>query len=99
LAEDDTAMQLMAEYDVKLPAAEISTALRLAARGDAAAGDEALAALELDHRLRAAISQRYGYSPADLELILGRDLIQVARGHGLVPELDKDDNPRLVKAV
>lgn len=96
LADDARALQMMAEYEIKLPAADITDTLAEAARGDARARGRALAAMEHDHRLRASIVQHYGYSPDQLELILGRDLIKVARGHGLVLELDPAGRPRLV---
>ena len=80
LADDARALQMMAEYEIKLPADQITDTLTQAAKGDARARGRVLAALELDHRLRAAITQRYGYSLERLELILGRDLIKGGPG-------------------
>ncbi len=93
-AGDETALALVAEYDLKLPALELTQALEAAARGDAQASAQALAMLELDHHLRGGVSQRYGYSPEDLDLMWGRPAILVARTHGLEPVLD--DKGRVV---
>ncbi|MCB2192122.1 MAG: YkgJ family cysteine cluster protein [Deltaproteobacteria bacterium] len=81
LAGDPTALALAREYDLKLPAAQEHQALAEAAQGKDQA--LALAMLELDHVLRGAISQRYGYSPQALRLILGRPAREVAANYGL----------------
>lgn len=81
LAGDSTALALAREYDIKLPAAHLHQALAEAAQGGDTA--PALAMLELDHRLRAAISRRYGYSLEALRLVLGRPALEVAANYGL----------------
>ena len=81
LAEDQTALALAREYEVKLPAAGLHQALADASQGENSA--PALALLELDHRLRAAISERYGYSLEALYLVLGRPAREVAANYGL----------------
>lgn len=96
LAGDPTALALMDEYDAKLPAAELARLFTAAAAGDGQAARRALQALELDHRLRAAVGERYGYGPEMLLVMWGRPAVEVARGHGLALELDAAGDPRLV---
>ncbi|MFH2126029.1 MAG: YkgJ family cysteine cluster protein, partial [Pseudomonadota bacterium] len=86
LAGDPTALALAREYEVKLPAAELHQALAEAAQGQDQA--PALAMLELDHVLRTAIGQRYGYSPEALYLVLGRPAREVAGNYGLELSLE-----------
>ncbi|MCF8099829.1 MAG: YkgJ family cysteine cluster protein, partial [Desulfarculaceae bacterium] len=86
LAEDQTALALAREYEVKLPAAHLHQALADAAQGKDTA--PALALLELDHMLRGAISERYGYSPQALDLVLGRPAREVAANYGLELSLE-----------
>jgi len=86
-AGDETALALIAEYDLKLPAAELTQALELAAKGENQASHQALVLLELDHKLRRGVSQRYGYLAEDLDLMWGRPAVLVARAHGLEPVL------------
>ncbi|ADK86025.1 protein of unknown function UPF0153 [Desulfarculus baarsii DSM 2075] len=95
LCDDDTALTLAAEYDVKLPAAELTQALEQAKAGSQVAAAAALQMIELDHRLRGAISRRYGYDAPALELIIGRAAQVVARAHGLALGLDRLGRPRL----
>jgi Fe-S-cluster containining protein len=83
LAGDPTALALATEYDAKIPADRLHAALEGAARGDEAGSREALALLELDHRLRAGVSAKYGYAAAALPLILGRPALEVAANYGL----------------
>lgn len=87
---DETALALMAEYDLKLPALEMTQALQATAQGDAQASSQALAMLELDHNLRSGVSQRYGYSADDLDLMWGRSAVLVARSHGLELMLNQE---------
>lgn len=95
LAGDETALALMAEYEARLPGADLAAALGAAAGG----GDQApaLALLELDHRLRHGIAARYGYDQAAQELILGRAARDVAMAHGLDLGLDGRGRPCLVR--
>lgn len=88
LAEDATALALMAEYDHKLPATELTQVLEAAAGGDTEAQKSALAMLEMDHNLRRGVSQRHGYSAEDLDLMWGRPAVLIARAHGLEPRLN-----------
>jgi Fe-S-cluster containining protein len=60
-AGDETALGLMAEYETRLAAAGLNALLARAAGGEAQARREALDLMELDHRLRAGVSQRYAY--------------------------------------
>lgn len=83
LAEDAIALALAKEYEVKLPAAGLHQALAGAAGGEKSAVEQALVFLELDHRLRTGISERYGYSSQALHLILGRPALEVAANYGL----------------
>lgn len=94
-ADDPTALALMAEYEIRLPGAELAQALDRAAQG----GDQApaLALMELDHRLRQGIAARYGYDQAQQDLLLGRPARVVALGHGLELTLDARERPRLVR--
>lgn len=86
-AEDETALALMAEYETKVPAGELTDAL-LATAGDLSGGQGAvLALMERDQRLRHGITARYGYPPWELELLFGRPAVVVARAHGLAPGL------------
>jgi len=86
LAEDPTALALAREYEVKLPAADLHQALADAAQGKDTA--PALALLDLDHGLRAAINERYGYSSEALYLVLGRPAREVAGNYGLELSLE-----------
>lgn len=80
-AADPTALALMGEYDLRLPGGDLARAFREAARGGDLA--PARAFLEMDARLRAGIQARYGYSPEEQDLLLGRPAWVVARAHGL----------------
>ncbi|MFH1058761.1 MAG: YkgJ family cysteine cluster protein, partial [Pseudomonadota bacterium] len=95
LAGDGTALALMAEYEARLPGADLAAALATAAAG----GDQgpALAFMELDHRLRHGIAARYGFDQAAQELILGRPARSVALAHGLELALDGRGRPCLVR--
>lgn len=86
LAEDQTALALAREYEIKLPAAGLHQALAEAAQGKDQA--PALAMLELDHVLRGAVNERYGYSPEALYLVLGRPAREVAGNYGLELSLE-----------
>ncbi len=88
LAQDATALALAREYELKLPAPELHQALAGAARGEGQS--TALAMLELDYRLRAAVSQRYGYRQRALYLILGRPGREVAANYGLELAIEND---------
>lgn len=92
-ADDATALALIAEYESKLPAAQITQALEAVALG----GDQApaLGMMELDHRLRAGIHARYGYAPQELGLLLGRPARELARGWGLDLAADSQGRPCL----
>ncbi len=86
-AEDEKAMALISEYEVKVPAAELSDALEAAAEDLDRGQGAVLALMELDLRLRHGISARHGYPPWELELLLGRPVVVVARSYGLGPDL------------
>ncbi|GEM_PF-1306380 len=94
-ADDPIALALMAEYETRLPGAELAQALDQAVQG----GDQApaLALLELDHRLRQGIAARYGYHQAQQDLLLGRPARVVALAHGLELALDAREQPRLIR--
>lgn len=94
-ADDQTALALMAEYENRLPGAELAQALDQAAQGGVQA--PALALMELDHRLRLGIQARYGYDQAQQDLLLGRPARVVALAHGLELALDGREQPRLVR--
>jgi Fe-S-cluster containining protein len=94
-AGDENALGLMAEYELRLPAAGLTALLAQAAQGEEQARKEALALMELDHRLRAGISGRYGYPPAELDLLLGRPSWELALAHGLALGLDQAGRPAL----
>jgi Fe-S-cluster containining protein len=94
-AHDETALALIQEYDLKLPAAELTRALQEAAQGEAQAAARALAMLELDHNLRQGAVQRYGYPAQDLDLMWGRPALMVARAHGWEPVLNDQGQPVL----
>lgn len=94
-ADDPMALALIEEFELKVPAAELTRLLTLAAAGDPEAAGQALELLELDHRLRAGISQTHGYPPEELELLLGRSGLQVAGAHGLEVSLDRAGRPLL----
>lgn len=87
-AEDPTALDMMREYELKVPAAQLTTALEQVDGGDISAQEKVLALMELDQRLRHAITARYPYPPWELELLLGRPALVVARSYRLAPELD-----------
>lgn len=93
--DDATALALIEEFDLKVPAAKLTDRLGRAARGEAAAAEQALELVELDHRLRAAITRRYGYGVPELEIMLGRSALAVAESHGLEVVLAPDQRPRL----
>ncbi len=95
-AGDQTALALMREYDLKLPAPEITRDLEAAVGGQSAAGERVLAWLELDHRLRLGIGARYGYGPQELPLLLGRPVMEIMGLYGLGVELDGRGRPVLL---
>ncbi|MBW2263708.1 MAG: hypothetical protein JRG91_17235, partial [Deltaproteobacteria bacterium] len=89
--DDDTALQLIAEYDVKVPAAGLASRLSDRSR-------EAIDLIDLDHRLRTGMEARFGYSQPVLELMLGRPALVVARAHGLDVSLDEQGEPVLLES-
>lgn len=91
--DDETALALIDEYEIKLPAERLINALDAALEGDPRAAREALAFIELDHKLRAGIEERFGYEGNELELLLGRDAVEVVRSHGLIIQLDENAEP------
>ncbi len=93
---DPTALALIREYDLKLPAPEITRDLEAASGGESEAGERVLAWLELDHRLRLGISARYGYAPGELPLLLGRPVRDSLGPYGLGVELDGRGRPVLL---
>ena len=91
--DDEKALALINEYELKLPAAQASKALSDAAeRGDSRL---ALSMLELDHRLRWGITRQYGYAQELLPLLLGRPLKDWLVSFGLKLELDEKQKPVL----
>ncbi|KMY66661.1 hypothetical protein AAU61_16240 [Desulfocarbo indianensis] len=96
-AGDDTALALIEEYDLKIPAARLTGCLEEAAQGEAGAQARALSLLELDHKLRAGARERFGYAPEELDLMWGLPAVALARAHGLEPALDRAGRPTLRK--
>ena len=94
--DDETALQLIEEMDVKLPASGFTEALLAAREGEAEATGRAIEFIEVDHRLRAAIEERYGFEASEQELLFGRDAIEVVRSHGLVINLEDQEHPAIV---
>ncbi len=94
-AGDQVALELIAEYDLKLPAGRLGRALEAAAAGDRQAADQALSLMELDHNLRQGAGRRYGYTSQELELMWGRPALVVAGDHGLEVALDQAGRPVL----
>lgn len=92
--EDDIALQLIREYDLKLPADRLALLLEAISSGSASDESEALGLMDLDHRLRAGIESRYGYSQDEQLLLLGRPAVVVARAHGLTVVM-RNGNPAL----
>jgi Fe-S-cluster containining protein len=88
-------LQIMAEYEARLPADRLNDLLAWAGRGEPQASQEALALMELDHCLRAGVSGRYGYPAEELNLLLGRPSWELARSHGLALSLDEAGRPTL----
>ncbi len=88
--DDDTALQLMAEYDVKVPAARLASLLSERSR-------EAIHLIDLDYRLRGGMEERFGYPQSALELMLGRPAIVVTRAHGLDVSVDEEGEPFLLE--
>ena len=95
-AGDQTALALIREYDIKLPAREITRDLEAAVEGEVPARERLLAYLELDHRLRLGISARYGYDQEELPLLLGRPVREVMGLYGLGVELGDGERPVVV---
>lgn len=93
---DELARTLVAEYELKLPAAQLARVLAQAAAGDPKAEERALELMDLDHRLRQGICARYGYPPQELTLLWGRSVVEVAAGYGLRPQVE-GDRLRLVR--
>lgn len=92
-ADDETARGLIAEFDTKLPAIELTHSVESAIVGDEEAARTAMAFIELDHRLRMGIEERYGYSVSEQELLFGRDAVSVVRGLGVTINLDEGEEP------
>jgi Fe-S-cluster containining protein len=89
--DDDTAQQLMAEYEVKVPAPKLASLL-------SERSSEAIGLIDLDFRLRAGMEERFGYTQPVLELMLGRPAIVVTRAHGLDVSVDEKGEPVLLEA-
>lgn len=92
-AGDHTALALIEEYDLKIPAAQLTGCLEAAAKGEAEAQARALTLLELDHKLRAGARERFGYAAEDLDLMWGLPAVILAKAHGLEPDLDQAGRP------
>lgn len=92
---DETALQLIEEFEAKLPAHQLRESLEKAVEGDETATMTALEFIERDHRLRKAIAERYGYSDSEQELLFGREALEIVRSHGLVLDLNDLENPRI----
>jgi Fe-S-cluster containining protein len=92
---DDTALALLSEYEVKLPAADMAARLHEAAQGSGQARLALLQALELDHHLRAGIKERYGYGPDIQPLLLGRPLRDLLPAYGLELRVNQNGQPVL----
>jgi Fe-S-cluster containining protein len=92
-ADDERALQLIEEYEAKLPLPALMNALDAAVQGDEEGAAGALAFIELDHRLRAGVESTYGYGLGEQELLFGRDALAVVRGLGLVINVEDDDRP------
>jgi Fe-S-cluster containining protein len=95
--DDPQALALIEEFDIKVPATGLTEALVAAKVGDDEASSVALELIDLDHRLRLAIEQRYDYSLGEQELLFGRDGVELVKGHGLMIRIDESDRPTLVK--
>jgi len=89
--DDDTALQLIAEYDVKVPAAGLAALLT-------ERSSEAIGLIDLDYRLRGGMEERFGYDQTVLELMLGRPAIVVTRAHGLDVSMDEEGEPVLLES-
>jgi Fe-S-cluster containining protein len=87
--DDERALQLIEEYDVKVPAARLATLL-------AERSNEAIDLVDLDYRLRGGMQERFGYDQTVLELMLGRPAIVVTRAHGLDVSIDEEGKPFLL---
>jgi Fe-S-cluster containining protein len=96
---DETALALIAEYEVKLPAAELTFCLQKSCNGSEEAKTELLKLLELDHRLRGGIAERYGYGLDIQPLLLGRPLLQMLASYGLELGLDHNQQPVLASTA
>lgn len=97
LFEDEPeALALIEEFDIKLPADVFAEVLESAKVGDKEASERAMEFIELDHKLRIAIKERYGYSEREQELLFGRDYVEVVRSNGLMIRIGEDDQPVFV---
>lgn len=94
---DEQALALIEEFDIKIPAARLSELLQAAKKDDSEASKKALELVELDHRLRLAIEERYGYSQRKQELLFGRDGVELVKSHGLVIRFDESDQPSFIQ--
>jgi Fe-S-cluster containining protein len=92
---DQTALDLIAEYEAKIPAAELEKTLEAAAQGQKDQQAQALSWLELDLRLRQGVAERYGYAGPELELLWGLSAVELARIYGLELEVDGAGRPAL----
>lgn len=90
---DEIALQLIEEYEHKLPMAALNQSLEQAIKGNTKASFKTIEIIETDHRLRAAIEEKYGYSQNELELLLGRESVEIIRGQGISINIDDEDNP------
>ena len=77
-----TALALIQEYEIKLPAAQLDRLLE-EARQDEKALERARELARLDLVLRQGVVERHGLAPEDLPLLWGRPLWRVARAYCL----------------
>jgi hypothetical protein len=87
----------MSEFDIKVPARELTEALEKAKSGDPADSARALELIDLDYKLRHGIEHRYGYSQREQELLFGRDGVTLAQCHGLTFHTGEQGDPSLVE--
>ncbi|KIX13305.1 YkgJ family cysteine cluster protein [Dethiosulfatarculus sandiegensis] len=96
-AGNQTALALIKEYDLKIPARKLDRLLIGVSRdNNPAQAASALELMQLDHHLRQGISNTYGFGPDELLLLLGRPALSLAPLYGLSLKVRPDGRPALL---
>jgi Fe-S-cluster containining protein len=96
-ADNQPALEIISEFDLKIPARKLDRLLIGASRDkNQTQADSALELMELDHRLRHGISQKFRFNQDELFLLLGRPAISLPPLYGLKLKMLPDGRAALL---